>query len=152
METQKNRDNESLCKIYNPIHRGRIERIFTERGYGMISTDSGEEVSFKLESINLNRFKVGENVVFTMYPTQSFYNRNHAKHVRRIYRSKDNYIVADRPKSHVHCDLTKRLQYIIGKVSCDGRNLDMPTKLTTPCRFNLTTLCRYVLTTPLLHS
>ncbi len=122
METKKNRDNESSCKIYHPIHRGRIERIFPESGYGMINADSGEEVSFIIESTNLNRIKVGVNVVFTMYPTKSFYNRYYAKHVRIIYRSRDNYIVADRPKSHVHCDLTKRLQYIIGNVSCDGHN------------------------------
>ena len=31
-------------------------------------------------------------------------------------------------------------------------NVDMPTKLTTPCRSKLTTLCRYCLTTPLLLS
>ena len=30
--------------------------------------------------------------------------------------------------------------------------VDMPTKLTTPCRSKLTTLCRYCLTTPLLLS
>jgi len=30
--------------------------------------------------------------------------------------------------------------------------MDMPTKLTTPCRFKLPTFCRYSLTTPLLHS
>jgi integrase len=41
--------------------------------------------------------------------------------------------------------INKYLKKIAGKV-------DMPTKLTTPCRSKLTTSCRYFLTTPLLLS
>ena len=37
-------------------------------------------------------------------------------------------------------------------VSVNAVPVDMPTKLTTPCRFILPTFCRYSLTTPLLHS
>jgi len=103
-----------------PIHRGRIVELCIEKNYGKIETTNGEEVTFTSKTTNLNSFKVGEIVAFEKHPSTLFNHKYNAGNVLKTYRSKDGYLVTDRKYSHVHGDLSKRLQFILGRIDCKG--------------------------------
>ena len=49
------------------MHRGRIIRLITDRGYGFIRTEQGEELLFpyrQLEGVDYNSLREGQQVEF----------------------------------------------------------------------------------------
>ena len=59
-------------RFHNLIHRGYIETIAHDKSNGIIRADNGESVVVYSKNQNLEKFKIGDHVVFEMIPSRFY--------------------------------------------------------------------------------
>jgi hypothetical protein len=64
---------------------------------------------------------LGSYVTYIKIPSKNIEGKNEAVNVTKAYLSKDNYLVVNRPASHLHQSIDENLSKIISNITCVNR-------------------------------
>lgn len=104
------------------ISKGQIIQFSKDKGFGFIrKEDDGEEIFFHINSVIGKSVEVNNYVTFLCIPSKKRQDKLEAFNVTRAYLSKDNYLVVNRPASHLHDDLETHLSDFISLIECKNR-------------------------------
>ena len=107
--------------FHPPCNKGQVIQFDPEQRCGVIKGNNGEEIPFFRLPLN-EHVNIGNPVLYGRSPQVKFFNKWNAINIQRAYISRDDCFIIDSRLSHVHGDLKKRLQTIIGRIRCGHRN------------------------------
>lgn len=106
----------------NTIETGQISHLNVEKGFGFIKSENEENLFFTLRNVVGNNIFVGCYVTFIVIPSKKIEGKNEAVNVTKAYLSKDNFLVVNRPASHLHQSIDDNLSAIISNITCENQS------------------------------
>jgi hypothetical protein len=101
------------------IQRGIITKLFTNKGFGFLQNQNGEELFFQTKSFVKDFCFVGDTVTYIQIPSKRYFKQYDAVNVTKAYLSADGYYVVNRPENHIHTGLESELSNLIAMISCN---------------------------------
>ena len=103
------------------ILKGRISHFDPIRKFGFIQSVTGGSLFYKSSSVKSKSVQAGDYVTFIQIPSSKHLGEFEAVNVTKAYQSQDNYLIVDRPSSHLHDELENILPSLAKLITCNDR-------------------------------
>lgn len=106
----------------NIDQHGKVKFINHDKNFGFIESNSFGDLFFSAKSAQGGTLKKGDEVFFKLSASRKYPDQVEATMLRKLYRSKDGYLIVNRLNNHLHSGIDEILQEITGQIECNGRS------------------------------